>query len=216
LNGEENRDGHGHNLSKNHGAEGVTSDEAIINARNQHRRNLVATLVLSQGMIHWLGGDELSHTQHGNNNAYCQDNPISWLNWQLDGPATKFLKFVQQMLKMRQSLCCLQQISLLDDNYQKHGDKHHVHWYLMDGTDMSEPNWHESDRHSCMVDIVNDNSGQRLLCILNASDKNQAVSIPAPLRNLLFDTSVNDGLTPTTAVRKDKWLQSAYSLSVWQ
>ncbi len=215
LNGEENRDGHGHNLSHNHGHEGGTSDPAIISAREQQKRNLAASLMLSQGMIHWLGGDELGHTQHGNNNAYCQDNPISWLNWQLDGPSAKFLQFVKQMIKLRKELSCLQQISLLDDNYQLHGDKHQVHWYLMDGTDMEAHHWHEADRFSCMLEIENSSDGRNVLCILNASSKNQMAELPKPARKLLFDTSVNDGLIPNDAVQKRTWLQSAHSLSVW-
>lgn len=216
LNGEENRDGHGHNLSCNHGVEGPSSDPAIIAARYQHKRNLVATLMLSQGMIHWLGGDELSQTQHGNNNAYCQDNPISWLNWQLDGPANKFLHFVQQMLALRKKFACLQQLSLLDDNYQKHGDKHQVHWYLTDGTEMTEQDWHQADLACCMLEIENTTLGRSLFCVLNGSAKNQPVSLPSKVSQLVFDTAVNDGLTPAEPVTQLNWLQAAHSVSVWQ
>jgi len=215
LNGEENRDGHGHNLSCNHGIEGPSSEPAILAARYQHKRNLVATLLLSQGMIHWLGGDELSHTQHGNNNAYCQDNPISWLNWQLDGHANKFLQFVKQLMALRQQFACLQQLSLLDDNYQLHGDKHQVHWYLTDGTPMTEQHWHQSELASCMVEIENRTNGKTLLCVLNASSKNQPVVLPQAVTQLVFDTALNEGLMPATAVPRQDWLQSAQSLSVW-
>lgn len=216
LNGEENRDGHGHNLSCNHGIEGPSSDRAILAVRYRHKRNLVASLLLSQGMIHWLAGDELSHTQHGNNNAYCQDNPISWLNWQLDGNANQFLTFVKQMITFRQQYSCLQQLSLLDDNYQLHGDKHQVHWYLADGTEMQEPDWHQKTLACCMVEIENRNSGRTLLCVLNASTKNQTVHLMQPTRQLLFDTAYNDGLTPTEPQHHQQWLQAAHSLSVWQ
>jgi len=216
LNGEENRDGHGHNLSTNHGIEGPSSDPAILAARFQHKRNLVATLMLSQGMIHWLGGDELSQTQHGNNNAYCQDNPISWLNWQLDGPANKFLQFVRQMLALRQKFACLQQLSLLDDNYQLHGDKHQVHWFLTDGTEMTEQHWHQAELACCMLEVENRSIGRSLFCVLNASAKNQPVTLPEHARRLVFDTSLHDGLTPTETVPRQDWLQAAHSLSVWQ
>lgn len=216
LNGEENRDGHGHNLSNNHGVEGPSSEPNIVSARYLHKRNLVASLLLSQGMIHWLAGDELSQTQHGNNNAYCQDNPISWLNWQLDGPATKFLQFVRQLIALRQKFICLQQLSLLDDNYQKHGDKHQVRWYLPQGSEMEEQHWHQPEQASCTIEIINRANGRSLLCIVNASAKNQQVILPEHARCLLFDTALNDGLTPEQAIKEQNWLQAAHSLSVWQ
>ncbi len=80
ANGEENRDGHDNNLSWNHGVEGPTDDETINALRAQQRRNMIATLLLSQGVPMLLAGDELGHTQKGNNNAYCQDNETSWLD----------------------------------------------------------------------------------------------------------------------------------------
>ena len=81
ANGENNQDGHGHNLSWNCGVEGPTDDPEIRALRARQKRNLMATLLLSQGMPMLLMGDELSRTQRGNNNAYCQDNEISWLDW---------------------------------------------------------------------------------------------------------------------------------------
>ena len=84
ANGEGNRDGADDNQSWNHGVEGETDDEAIRALRERQMRNLLATLLLSQGVPMLLGGDELGRTQRGNNNAYCQDNEISWLDWDLD------------------------------------------------------------------------------------------------------------------------------------
>ena len=83
ANGEQNRDGESHNLSMNFGVEGPTTDPAIRQARVQQRRNLMATLLLSQGVPMIGGGDEMGRTQKGNNNAYCQDNDISWFHWEL-------------------------------------------------------------------------------------------------------------------------------------
>ena len=85
ANGEDNRDGHGNNLSNNHGVEGPTLDPRVNNLRQQQKRNLIATLLLSQGTPHFLAGDEMGRSQLGNNNAYCQDNQISWVNWQWRG-----------------------------------------------------------------------------------------------------------------------------------
>jgi isoamylase len=84
TNGEGNRDGHDHNLSWNCGAEGPTDDPAILALRARQQRNFLATLLLSQGAPMLQAGDEMGRTQHGNNNAYCQDNDLSWVDWNLD------------------------------------------------------------------------------------------------------------------------------------
>ena len=84
ANGERNADGISENHSRNWGAEGPTDDPAILALRNRHRRNLIATLLLSQGVPMVLAGDEMGHSQNGNNNAYCQDNETSWIDWDLN------------------------------------------------------------------------------------------------------------------------------------
>src|SRR6185295_7270643 len=87
ANGEENRDGESHNRSWNGGAEGPTDNADIVTLRQRQMRNFLATLFLSQGVPMLCGGDEIARTQQGNNNAYCQDNEISWINWALSRPA---------------------------------------------------------------------------------------------------------------------------------
>uniref|UniRef100_UPI0040485FAC glycogen debranching protein GlgX n=1 Tax=Rheinheimera sp. TaxID=1869214 RepID=UPI0040485FAC len=215
LNGEENRDGHGHNLSCNHGVEGATKDVDILSRRYLHKRNLVATLLLSQGMIHWLGGDELSHTQRGNNNAYCQDNDISWLDWHLDSDEQDFLDFVRQMMTLRQQYPCLQQLSLLDDSYQLHGDKHQVQWFLPDGSEKQPQDWHEPERNSCICQITNKRNNISLLCVFNAQLKPVALTLPGQNRQLLFDTSVNKGMLQQSDEKHSQYQQNAQSISVW-
>ncbi|GAB2914693.1 glycogen debranching protein GlgX [Rheinheimera gaetbuli] len=215
LNGEENRDGHGHNLSCNHGVEGPSKDAAIRANRYLHKRNLVATLLLSQGMIHWLGGDELSHTQRGNNNAYCQDNDISWLDWHLDAEQQDFLSFVRQMMTLRSTYPCLQQLSLLDDSYQLHGDKHQVQWFLPDGREKQPHDWHEPERNSCICQITNKRNNISLLCVFNAQQKTVALTLPGSARQLLFDTSVDKGLLQQSEEKHSRYLQNAHSISVW-
>src|SRR5262249_13256541 len=100
ANREENRDGTNDNNSWNCGAEGPTEDRAIRDLRARQKRNLIATLVLSQGVPMVLAGDELSHTQKGNNNTYCQDNDLTWLNWGLGAEEKEFLGFVRQVTKI--------------------------------------------------------------------------------------------------------------------
>src|ERR671920_2472197 len=98
ANGEGNNDGESHNRSWNCGVEGPTDDAAIRELRARQKRNLIATLLLSQGGPMLLAGDELSHSQNGNNNAYCQDNELSWLKWELDDEQRQFMDFVRRMI----------------------------------------------------------------------------------------------------------------------
>ena len=100
-NGEGNRDGMDENLSWNCGAEGPTDDPQIRALRRRQARNLIATLLVSQGVPMLLGGDELLRTQGGNNNAWCQDNPTSWVDWRLADENTDFLRFVREMIALR-------------------------------------------------------------------------------------------------------------------
>ena len=102
ANGEDNRDGHDHNLSWNHGVEGPTDDPEIIAAREQTKRNLMATLLLSQGVPMIAHGDEFGRTQHGNNNVYAQDNETSWVDWNLDDRKRAFLEFTRDLIAVRE------------------------------------------------------------------------------------------------------------------
>ena len=102
ANGERNRDGADDNQSWNHGAEGETDDPEIVALRERQKRNMLATLLLSQGVPMLLGGDEMGRTQRGNNNAYCQDNEISWVDWKLDDRRRSLLEFTRRMIALRQ------------------------------------------------------------------------------------------------------------------
>src|SRR5690606_14353936 len=101
ANGEGNRDGHEPNDSSNGGVEGPTDDPAILAKRERRKTNLLATLLLSQGVPMLLGGDELSRTQHGNNNAYCRDDATSWYDWTLDARKRRFLATVRRLVALR-------------------------------------------------------------------------------------------------------------------
>ncbi|WP_119681367.1 glycogen debranching protein GlgX [Indioceanicola profundi] len=104
ANGEGNRDGHSHNLSWNHGVEGPTDDPEVVELRERQKRNLLATLLFSQGTPMLLAGDEFGRTQHGNNNAYCQDNEIGWLDWEgIDKRGHDLNRFVRHLIALRQS-----------------------------------------------------------------------------------------------------------------
>ncbi len=215
LNGEQNRDGHDHNLSVNYGVEGPTRDVSIIEKRYRHKRNLAASLFFSQGMVHWLGGDELSHSQQGNNNAYCQDNELSWLHWDLDFHATQFLTFIKQLVQLRQQLSCLQQLSLLDDAYVLHGDKHHIEWYLPDGQLKQTADWHNEQNRYCQFIIRNTSNAHQLLLSINAGSEDVAIKLPSANWRCVLDTAVADGLTSVLHDAEQGYLQEQCSLSIW-
>lgn len=117
ANGENGIDGHGHNISCNHGVEGATDDVEILAKRAQHRRNLMATLLLSRGTPHLLAGDEFGNSQNGNNNAYCQDNELSWLNWDPETQDLEFLNYVRNSISFRREFVSLNDMHLADEGY---------------------------------------------------------------------------------------------------
>src|SRR5208283_4871946 len=97
ANGEENRDGSSSNDSWNCGTEGPTDNPVVLEIRERQKRNFMATLMLSQGVSMLLAGDEIGNTQQGNNNTYCQDNELTWLDWGIDEPQAEFLKFTRRL-----------------------------------------------------------------------------------------------------------------------
>ncbi len=117
ANGEDGNDGHGHNISCNHGVEGPTMDPMVLGRRTQHKRNLMAALLLSRGTPHILAGDEFGNSQNGNNNAYCQDNDTSWLSWDPEQQDQEFLKFVKNLIYIRREYVSLNDIRLADEGY---------------------------------------------------------------------------------------------------
>ncbi|CAO3404084.1 glycogen debranching protein GlgX [Azospirillum palustre] len=146
ANGEGNNDGHSHNLSWNHGAEGPTDDPEIRSLRERQKRNLLATLLLSQGSPMLLAGDELGNTQHGNNNAYCQDNETAWLNWDdVDEDGQSLIEFVRRVIAIRQSFPMLRRGRFLSGEYNAEFDVKDVTWLTPAGDEMEEGHWHDGN-----------------------------------------------------------------------
>jgi glycogen operon protein len=141
ANGEDNRDGNDNNRSWNHGAEGPTDDAAINALRALQKRNMIATLLLSQGVPMILAGDELGQTQNGNNNAYCQDNEISWLDWDLTAEERDFLEFVAQMVAFRRRHPVFSRRRFLQGRELADGIRE-VAWLRPDGDEMTDNEWH--------------------------------------------------------------------------
>ena len=119
------------------------------------------------------------------------------------------------MLAFRRQYSCLQQLSLLDDNYQLHGEKHQVCWYLPDGSEKQQHDWHDPERSACIFQITNKHSNTSLLCIMNASSDALAVTLPQQAWQLLFDTSINKGIAAQSEEKQQHYLQNANSISVW-
>ena len=139
LNGENNRDGHGHNLSWNCGAEGESNDPAILKLRHDLQRALLATLVLAQGVPMLQGGDELGRTQSGNNNAYCQDNLLTWFDWQ--HADTDLIAFVAGLIALRRRFPQLGGTNWLTGNVDAQGQRD-ICWWHREGREMRVDDWH--------------------------------------------------------------------------
>lgn len=151
ANGEDNKDGESHNRSWNCGAEGETDDEAIQQLRKQQVRNFIATLFLSQGVPMLVAGDEMGRTQGGNNNAYCQDNEVSWLNWEtMDQELLAFTKKVIQLRKDHPVFC---RTGWFHGTPLKGQQVEDIAWFLPDGQEMNDENWNHDSAKSLAVYI---------------------------------------------------------------
>jgi glycogen operon protein len=152
ANGEENRDGANDNYSQNHGVEGPTDDPSINELREREKRNLLTTLLVSQGVPMILGGDEISRTQFGNNNAYCQDSEISWLDWNLDDRKRALLAFTIRLIELRKQHPNLRRRKFFQDRkispastspQKVNGlEVRDISWFRPDGQEMTEEEWH--------------------------------------------------------------------------
>ena len=140
ANGEDNRDGHDDNRSTNCGVEGPSNDPDVLECRDRLKRSFVATLMLSQGVPMLLGGDELSKTQHGNNNAYCQDNEINWFDWELDERKQDFLDFVKKVIAFRRAHPSFRRRHFLTGQVDENGIKD-LSWWHPAGHEMSDHDW---------------------------------------------------------------------------
>jgi glycogen operon protein len=200
---EDNLDGEANNLSWNCGAEGETDDPAVNALRNRQVRNFLATLFFSQGVPMLLAGDELGRSQGGNNNTYCQDNPISWLDWNLDSEQLKLLDFVRKLIRFRREHVMFRRRSFFEGRPDPRSGVKDIVWLNREGEEMSNPEWHYSSARSLGVFMAGnaipeqDGKGRHLvddsfLMLLNAAREEISFLIP-PLDNitrwgLLFDT----------------------------
>src|SRR3954469_21235534 len=145
ANGENNQDGNSTNRSWNHGVEGATDDEAIRGLRKRQMKNLLATLLLAQGTPMLLAGDEFARTQRGNNNAYCQDNEISWVDWNHDDRAERLIAFVRKLTGLRHRYPILRRSRFLTGEYNEALEVKDVAWINATGEEMREEHWKDAN-----------------------------------------------------------------------
>jgi glycogen operon protein len=147
ANGEENRDGNSNNHSWNCGAEGPTDDPEINALRQRQLRNMLATLLLSQGIPMILAGDEFGRTQNGNNNAYCQDNEISWLNWEGIGAEGRGLTdFVRKLTMLRHAFPVLRRERFFSGNWDEALEVKDMSWFNSFGKEMQQEDWNDGNQ----------------------------------------------------------------------
>jgi isoamylase len=163
ANAEDNRDGHTHNYSSNCGVEGPSDDPTIVALRRELSRALLATVLVSQGTPMLLAGDELGRSQRGNNNAYCQDNAISWIDWTATDESLH--AFVKQWVALRRRHPALRQDRWLGP-HSRPDEGRPVEWLRPDGRTMATEDWHATDRHALMVRLGEPDDS--LLLLFNA------------------------------------------------
>ncbi len=151
ANGEDNRDGHSNNHSDNMGVEGPTDDPSIQAARTRRKRNMIATLMLSQGTPMLLAGDEFSNSQGGNNNAYCQDNEIGWVNWPAAGDP--FFTFCKQAIAFRRMHPLLRQRRFLHSRQRLTDGAPDLFWRQANGEPMRQSDWDDADLDVLVVEM---------------------------------------------------------------
>jgi isoamylase len=190
ANGEENRDGSNDNHSWNGGVEGPTDDPNVKALRARQKRNFMATLLLSQGVPMICGGDELSHTQKGNNNAYCQDNELTWLNWDLTPEQKDFLEFVKKVVLIRKEQPVFQRRKFFQGRRIRGSDIKDLSWFEPSGQEMSDEAWN-AGFVKCLGmrlagDVIGDVDekgepivGETILLLLNAHHEAIPFTLPA-------------------------------------
>jgi glycogen operon protein len=190
-NGEQNRDGHQHNLSWNCGVEGATDDGEVLQLRARLQRALVATLLFSQGTPMLLAGDEIGHSQQGNNNAYCQDNAVCWLDW--EGADQALSGFIGSLTRLRRRYRALRRPSWYSGAVQADGHPD-ITWLRPDGAVLDEAAWRDSGRcigirMSAQVDGQAQAGDETCLLLVNAEPQALDFTLPAGTWRALLNSA---------------------------
>ncbi|MFW2333800.1 glycogen debranching protein GlgX [Ilumatobacter sp.] len=224
ANGEENRDGHSDNRSWNGGVEGPTRIESIIENRRRRSRSMLATLVLSQGVPMVSGGDEIGRTQRGNNNAYCQDNELSWHDW--DAVDHDLLAFTQRLIALRKAHPVFRRRRFFEGAPTMGSTLDDIGWFRPDGDPMHPDDWHVGHARALSV-FLNGNAlgpqgetlerpvGHSFLVLCNAGSDSIGFTVPVGLGGsrwrVVVDTSDPTAIGETVET-SDDWKVGAWSL----
>jgi glycogen operon protein len=173
ANGEQNRDGHGDNRSYNHGFEGRTEDEEILASRAQTSRNLMATLMVSMGIPMITAGDEIGRTQQGNNNAYCQDNQITWLDWTSTPESHAMLRSTKRVIRLRKEFLASQ-----PHDYPSRDKQAYLHWFDEHGNPMSMDRWNDPQHRVVQLLLGSDDGQVDGLVVVNGSANDIKITLP--------------------------------------
>jgi isoamylase len=205
ANGENNKDGSSSNRSWNCGAEGPTDDKAINVLRNRQKRNMLATLLFSQGTPMMLGGDEFGRTQNGNNNAYCQDSDISWFDWNFGAEASDLVAFTKRLIKLRQSYPALHRSRFLTGQRDEELNVKDVTWINANGKEMQDSNWKDAsmkcfgmllDGHAQKTGIRRRGQDKTVLIVMNSYEGLVDFTLPecegSESWSLLVDSNIPD------------------------
>jgi len=189
ANGENNQDGANDNNSWNSGVEGPSEDPGVSDLRMRRQRSLLATLFLSQGVPMLLGGDEMSRSQQGNNNAYCQDNEISWFDWNLNDQQKELLEFTRGLIAFRAEHPLLRRRRYFEGLFLPGADIKDLTWFKVDGTEIKDEAWTDPDVRSMAMRLAGEAIDEReaeggrisdetLLVLLNAHYEDQTFMLP--------------------------------------
>jgi glycogen operon protein len=210
ANRENNRDGNDHNVSWNCGVEGPTEDPAIRALRAKQRRNLLATLLFSQGVPMLAAGDEMGRTQQGNNNAYCQDNELSWVDWQLDDEREQMLAFTRRLMVLRRLHPVFRRRRFLQGSAPQGASGKDVTWLMPAGAEMTVVEWNQDFARCLGVLLAGDAFGERdsqgqplrddnVLLLFNAYHDAIEFHLPGDSGRrwrVLIDTAHDGGIVP--------------------
>jgi isoamylase len=190
----ENNGGHSNDLSWNCGVEGPTDDAEIANLRRRQMKNLLATLFLSQGVPMLQAGDEFGRTQRGNNNAYCQDNEISWVDWRLRGANHDLLEFVRLLAQLRRMHVEFRRETFLKGAASRASVKD-VAWLSVRGTEMTQGDWHDANLRTLGIWFgEHTGSVEHFLLLVNCGDSELSFALPSAPGGgpwiRLFDTAL--------------------------
>lgn len=200
ANGENNHDGHGHNVSSNYGFEGPTADPKVRALRARQKRNFLATVFFSQGVPMLLMGDEMSRTQLGNNNAYAQDNDISWLDWETGATTDPdLLPFTRNLIALRRRYDAFRRKGFLTGATVPANGLKDVYWLAPEGREMTNEDWGNGLRQTLGMQLGNDAAdGQRFLLLLSSAPEPVEFRLPEDFPNgdwvQVFDTRLPLGL----------------------